>query len=355
MNRTADIGILGLGLYLPPEIRRNDWWSAEVVATWAPAGPPPEPPAAMSEGTERVLRALSQQAADPFRGAVERRVMSSGMTALDMEEAAAREAIERSRIDPHQIDLLLTHTVLPDELLTNPATELHHRLGLPRRCFAMPNDAAAYSFMMQLDIAQAMIACGRARHALLVQSSAVSRMVDYTDSWSPLFGDGATAVVVGPVSAGRGIKAAVHFADGRYNHTVVGSVPGGTWHAEGRGLIHVSDTTMMREVFLRTADICKEGIDAALSAGGVAAADIDFFAMYQGTPWLRPVVQEFAGLDRARSIETFAQTGVLFSAILPAGLYLAEQQHQLSPDDLVLLTGGGTGTTYGSAIMRWGT
>lgn len=356
MTRDAHVGSLGLGMFLPPEIRRNDWWSPEVVASWASAAPPPLPPAsaAMTEGTARVLRALGEQAVDPFRGAVARHVMSNGMTALDMEEAAAREAITRSGIDPARIDLLLTHTVLPDVLLGNPAAELHHRLGLQKRCFAMPNDAAAHSFMMQFSLAEAMIASGRASCALLVQSAATSRMIDLHDSWAPLFGDGATAMVVGPVSAGRGTKASVHFADGRYNNTLVGSVPGGSWHDVGRGLVHVADPAMMRDVFLRTADVCKEAIDAALEAAGVAAAQIDFFSMYQGTPWLRPVLQQFAGLDKARSLETFAHTGYLFSATLPAGLYLAEQQGLISADDLVLVTGGGTGVTYGSLVLRWG-
>lgn len=355
MTQDVQVGCLGLGMFLPPEVRSNDWWSPEVVASWAPpAAPPPAPPASLTEGMARVLKALGEQAVDPFRGAVARHVMSSGMTALDMEEAAAREAITRSGIDPAKIDLVLTHTVLPDVLLGNQAAALHQRLGLQNRCFAMPNDAAAHSYMMQFSIAEAMIASGRATYALLVQSSATSRMVDWNDSWAPLFGDGATATVVGPVSEGRGIKASVHFTDGRFNKTLVGSVPGGTWHDEGRGLVHVEDTAMMREVFLRTADVCKQALDAALEAAGVAAAEIDFFAMYQGTPWLRPVVQKFAGLDNARSLETFAQTGYLFSATIPASIYLADKQGMLSADDLVLVTGGGTGLTYGSLVLRWG-
>jgi hypothetical protein len=32
------IGILGLGLYLPPLVRENDFWPPDVVATWRPPG-----------------------------------------------------------------------------------------------------------------------------------------------------------------------------------------------------------------------------------------------------------------------------------------------------------------------------
>jgi 3-oxoacyl-[acyl-carrier-protein] synthase III len=352
------VGIRGVGLYLPPEVRTNDWWPSEVVARWQAARPaaPPAPPdaAPMSPGTRRVLAALAEQAADPFQGAVERRVIGDDMTVLDMAEHAARSAIARAGVAAGDIDLLLTHTVMPEVLLANFACQVHHRLGLPRRCAAMETDAAAYSFMMQLALAEAMIAAGRARVALLVQSCAASREIDMTDPIAPLFGDGATAVVVGPVSAGRGIRAAAHHVDGRYPRTLVAGVRGGTWSDHGRAIIHVADAGQMRDLFLHTADVCKESIDAALASSGDAAGDVDFFAMYQGTPWLRRVVQSHVGLDRARSIDSFSRTGYLFAAVLPASLALAEQAGLLSDGDLVLATGGGTGMTFGSIVLRWG-
>ena len=34
MTLPKAVGILGVGLHLPSEIRKNDWWSDEVVAGW---------------------------------------------------------------------------------------------------------------------------------------------------------------------------------------------------------------------------------------------------------------------------------------------------------------------------------
>lgn len=354
---TSSVGIRGVALYLPPIVRRNDWWPSEVVARWQSdrarqrVSPPTGP---LSPGATRVLAALAEQAADPFQETVARHVMPDDMTVLDMAEQAARLAITRAGVAAHDIDLLLTYTVMPDVLLGNPATQLHHRLGLPRRCFAMETCAAAHSFLMQLTLAESMITSDRARLALLVQVCGASRAIDLDDPISPLFGDGATAVIVGPVSSGRGIQTCLHYADGRHPNTLVAGVRGGTWSDLGRGVIHVADAAQMHEVFLETAEVCKESIDAALAKAGVMARDIGFFAMYQGTPWIQRVVQAYAGLQHARLIETFSRTGYLFSAILPAGLALAEQAGLLVDDDLVLATGGGTGITFGSIVMRWG-
>lgn len=349
------VGIRGVALYLPPVVRHNNWWPGEVINRWQAVRRAPPPDGPLSPGAARVAAAIREQAADPFQGSVSRHVMPDGMTVLDMAEHAAREALGRAGASAGDIDLLLTNTVLPDVLLGNPACQVHHRLGLPRRCFAMETAVPTYSFLMQLSLAQAMIASGQARLALLVQSCAATRLVDPDDPISPLFGDGATAVVVGPVSAGRGLLGAVHHCDGRYPSTLVAGVPGGTWADARRGVLHVADPVQMRDVFLATADVCKETIDATLAGAGLAPDDVGFFAMHQGTPWIRRVVQDHTGLTGARTIDTFARTGYLFAGIQPAALALAEQAGMLAPGDVVLAAGGGTGMTYGSTVLRWGT
>ncbi len=351
------IGIRGVALYLPPIVRGNDWWPHEVVARWRVADRvdrPPAPADPMSPGAIRVKDALAAQAADPFQSAVSRHVMPAEMTVVDMAEQAGRLALSRAGVTADSIDLLLTSTVLPDVLLGNPACELHHRLGLPRRCFAMETSAATYSFLMQLSLAHAMISAGSAKLALLVQTCGASRSIDREDPISPLFGDGATAAVVGRVSEGRGLLGAVHHCDGRFPNTLVASVRGGTWSDPGRAVIHVADAAQMREVFLSTADVCKESIEGALASSGLTTTDIGFFAMHQGTPWLLRVVQDHAGLGHARSVDSFAQTGYLFASTVPAALALAEHAGLLTDGDHVLATGGGPGITYGSIAMRWG-
>jgi 3-oxoacyl-[acyl-carrier-protein] synthase-3 len=349
------VGILGLGIYLPPEIRTNDWWPADVVERWTrarAAGGPPR--TARAEGVDRVLAAMMKQAADPFQGARERRVMAEGMSVLDMEEHAARTAIERAGIDPAAIDLVLTNTVAPDELLTNPACQVHLRLGLATQCIALEVNAAQYSFVMQLVLAESLIKSGRATHALLVQSCCGSRLVDMNDPVSAVLGDGATAVVVGPVPAGYGILGAAHHVDGRFGRSLIASVRERRWYDDGRVFVHIGDPQQMQDLLLRTADLCKETVEAALVDAKLSTAEVGFLCVHQGTPWLRQVVQDYLGLSHARTVETFARVGYLFSAILPAGLAIASEEQQVHDGDVVVMTGGGTGMAYGALVLRWG-
>lgn len=352
----APVGILGLGTYLPPQVRRNDFWSPDLVGRWmserrARAPIPPVPTG--SPGARQVIEAMGQQAEDPFQGAVERRVIPDGMSVFEMEERAARMAIANAGIDPQQIDLLLTYTIVPEVQLGNPACTLHHRLGLSSRCFAMHTDVATYAFPMQLQLAEAMIRSGRARYALLVQSSAASRVIDMNDPGSALFGDGAAATVVGPIERGEGFIDAVHFADGSVPKTLVASVPGKAWHEDGRVVIHVADRAQMLDVFTRTADVCKTAVDAVLEQSGRSRNSIDFLCVYQGTPWLRTVVQRYIGLEHARSCDTFRRFAYLSAAMIPVNLWVAQEEGALREGDLVVITGGGTGMTYGATLLRW--
>lgn len=347
------IGILGLGMDLPPDIRRNDFWDPSVLAS-SPQSRMQMPSAALTPGMAAVVTAMKQLARDPTQGTVERRVLADDVSIVELEERAARMAIERAGASLEHIDLLLTHRVPTEYQLSNPACELHERLGLPRRCFSLQTEGAQHSFLLQLSIAQAMIAAGQAHTALLVQSSGISRLLDYGDALSLAFGDGATAVVIGRVGNDRGILSSTHYTDGANPHTLVASVPGRPWYADGRSILHLADMPGTANMLLRTVDVSKTSIEEALLLAGLRADQVDVFAMHQGMPWLRKLVQEQTGLSRARPIDTFSKTGHLFGAFVPSTLVAAERDGLLNDGDVVVIAGGGSGMTYGASVLRWG-
>ena len=354
---TTAVGILGLGTYLPPEVRGNDWWPDDVVAGWRArltAGiarlrtmPPPSAP-----GAARVVQAMIELGGDPFEGVRERRVLAAELTATDMEVHAATAALAAAGVAPDEVDLLLLHSAVPEYQLSNVACPLHHRLGLPPACLALEAHAAAYSFLAQLALAVPMIESGRVRRALLVQSSAVSRVMDPTDPVSAKVGDAASAVVIGPVAAGSGVQAAVHRVDGTAPRALIAAAPGGRWY-DGRSLLSSADPASAQRVFLDTVDQSQEVITSVLANAGVAVEQVDFFAVHQGTPWLRRLVQEHAGLTAARSIDLFERTAYVFAASIPLVLAAAVADGALRAGDQVIALGGGTGMTCGATALRW--
>ena len=137
------------------------------------------------------------------------------MTASDIETLAAREAIARAGIPKEEIGFVVSHQICPDFInVPSAAIFVHGNLGLGERCTTLATNTACNSFLMQLTT-QGMIASGRARYALLTQSSTLTRFPEsgeLIDAWG---GDAASAVVVGPVSEGRGVLSTAHHTNGK--------------------------------------------------------------------------------------------------------------------------------------------
>jgi 3-oxoacyl-[acyl-carrier-protein] synthase-3 len=356
---SSTIGILGVGTHLPPEIRPNSWWSDHVVQSWRDksARRMEKLESALvdekTEGARRTLAALAALATDPFQGARERRVIADDVTAADMETLAAREAIARAGIDKSEIDLVLSHQICPDYINVPSAAVVHGNLGLSEHCTTMGTDAACNSFMLQLTLARGMIASGQARYALLTQSSTLTRFPDsgeMIDAWG---GDGASAVIVGPVREGRGILSFSHHTNGTLWGALVCGVPGRRWQ-DDRCVIYSEDRAANLDMVVRIADRAKQVVGESLAKAGLTAKDVDFFAGHQGFKWLLPVTQACAGLEHARTLEHFHYTGTISSANLPFQLAVAEKEGTLKPGDIVTCFQGGTGMTWSGMTLRWG-
>src|SRR5712691_10296593 len=121
---------------------------------------------------------------------------------------AARQAIERARLDPADIDLILCATVTPDQILPSTGCIIQTELGA-NKASAMDIVAACSGFLYGLTMADSMIRTEQVRYALVIGAEILTQYVDYTDRGTcVLFGDGAGAAIVGRVEEGQGILAA---------------------------------------------------------------------------------------------------------------------------------------------------
>jgi 3-oxoacyl-[acyl-carrier-protein] synthase-3 len=189
---------------------------------------------------------------------------------------------------------------------------------------------------------------------LLVTSAAFSKLVPVDLPASPWFGDGATAVVVGSVGPDRGILAYTHGTDGTRCRGMIFGVPGKRWYEDGRVVLYPEDRSVARATILGSIDRGRDSILETLAKAGKEPNDVDFYACHQGVPWLRAVTQDYAGMTRARWVDTFAQFASLGAANLPFVMSIGERDRLLRDGDLVMLFSGGSGETWSSLLLRWG-
>src|SRR6266480_4764582 len=196
---------------------------------------------------------------------------------------AARQAIERARLDPAEIDLVLCATVTPDQILPSTGCIIQAELGA-NKAAAMDVVAACSGFLYGLTLADSMIRTGQVRYALVIGAEILTQYVDYKDRGTCiLFGDGAGAAVVGPVDADRGILAARIKSDGRYLEQLY-SPGGGTRRpptaetlAAGDHFFKMKGNELFKVAVRSMTDISREVLEEA----GLSATDVKLFIPHQ--------------------------------------------------------------------------
>jgi 3-oxoacyl-[acyl-carrier-protein] synthase-3 len=360
--RRESVAILGIGVWLPETVRTNDWWPRGVVQGWrehyraqGAEGPVAAGPAdGASAGRARVAAALAGLAADPFQGSRERRVLRDDIAPSEMEVRACQQALEKSGLAPSGIDFLLGFSTVPDHLGVPNVCTVHRRLGLPERCLSLSTEASFNAFSVQMELAAGLIRSGAHRYGLLYQSSALTRLIPMDAHYAPWFGDGATAVLVGPATDGSGLLASRHCTDGSLAEAMVAGIPGRRWYDGGRIWWYPRDRNAAQTLFLDVADRAADVVGAAMASAGTSADQVDFYAAHQPTAWFRQVTQEHLGLTSARAIDTFSWAGSLGAANVPLVLGTASDEGLLRDDDIVVTHSGGLGVTWSSQIFRWG-
>ena len=172
-------GILGIGRYVPEKIVTNQDLEK------------------MVDTSDEWIRTRT--------GIEARRIADDSMNTSDMAYEAAVKALENAGVSAEEIDLILVATVTPDQSFPSVACMIQDRLGATKAA-AMDVSAACAGFMYGMITASQFIQTGAYQHVLVVGVEKLSKITNWEDrNTAVLFGDGAGAAVMGPVSDGRGI------------------------------------------------------------------------------------------------------------------------------------------------------
>ncbi|NLP85501.1 ketoacyl-ACP synthase III [Microbacterium sp. CFH 90308] len=269
--------------------------------------------------------------------------------AIDLATDAAREAIERSGVDPSLVDAVIVATVSNPKQTPSVSAIVADRVGAnPAAAYDL--NAACAGFAYGVAQADALIRAGAAHYAVVVGAEKLSDIVDPTDrSISFLLGDGAGAVVIGP-SDTPGIGPTVWGSDGSkadavgMNHTLTefrdGAAPWPTLRQEG--------PTVFRWAVWEMVKVARQALEAA----GVEASDLAAFVPHQAN---MRIIDEFAkqlGLPDTvvvgRDIET---TGNTSAASIPLATHRLLEENPGLSGGLALQIGFGAGLVFGAQVV----
>lgn len=342
--------VWGLGLWLPPDVRCNDAWPPSFVEEFAArhrADFTRVEPASDAIGAIAARHAAPHER-DPFRG-TRRRHVARDVLPSEAEAHAGAAALADARVDPLDVDVVLSHSLVPDRLTPPNAPLVAHRLGL-RRATAFGLDAVCASALAQLIVGAALIESGRARHVLLVQSHLVSPTLDYAHPASVFLGDAASALVLGPGREGSGeIGPHVAVADGALHGGITWERrdPSRWWEAGGAFVPGSSDRDAVRAMSARLLHFGVETLSALTTFDSK-----DVLVCFQPTAWYPSALAEALGLAHAPS--TFERLGHVGACGVVANLIRARAQGLLRPGARTALYAHGAGVNRAGVLLRWG-
>ncbi|RAL26145.1 beta-ketoacyl-ACP synthase III [Thermoflavimicrobium daqui] len=323
------VGILGTGAYLPEKVLTN-------------------------ADLEKLVD-TSDEWIVSRTGIKERRIAAPDEASSDLAVKAAEQALRRAGIGAEEIDLIIVATVTPD--MSFPATSclVQNRLGA-KKAATFDLSAACTGFLYGISTAAQFITTGVYRYALVIGVECLSRIVDWSDrSTCILFGDGAGAVVLGPVEDGYGFQSYELRGDGSGGDLLKLTAGGSRLPATEETVQSRLHTLSMegREVFKFAVRVIGSATDEALKKAGLTKEDIDFLIPHQANIRIIESAIKRFGLSEEKVIVNVDRYGNMSSASIPVALHEAVEQKRLHKDDTIVLCGFGAGLTWGATVLKW--
>ncbi|MCC2527043.1 beta-ketoacyl-ACP synthase III [Bacillus halotolerans] len=308
-------GILGVGRYIPEKVLTNHDLEK------------------MVETSDEWIRTRT--------GIEERRIAADDVYSSHMAVAAAKKALEQAEVPAEDLDMILVATVTPDQSFPTVSCMIQEQLGAKKAC-AMDISAACAGFMYGVVTGKQFIESGTYKHVLVVGVEKLSSITDWEDrNTAVLFGDGAGAAVVGPVSDDRGILSFELGADGTGGQHLYLNEKG---HTIMNG----------REVFKFAVRQMGESCVNVIEKAGLSKEDVDFLIPHQANIRIMEAARERLELPVEKMSKTVHKYGNTSAASIPISLVEELEAGKIKDGDVIVMVGFGGGLTWGAIAIRWG-
>ncbi|RUP32020.1 MAG: 3-oxoacyl-ACP synthase [Mycolicibacterium sp.] len=297
-----------------------------------------------------------------FRAPKFRHHVAPDETAIDMVERAAAGIVDRHGADTlADVDILITHTQLPDMPFYGGGGGMANRLGMKPNWVIDLHNGGCAAFILGLKLAKQLIASGEGRTALVaVAQNAAGQVFDQETirpkAQASVPGDGAAVglVAASDVSPILDVECRTY---GEYagDMTMAVDPPRKWWQAgPGEGCIGFTESKITK-VLARGNRQVPEVAYAVCDRIGLAPKDIGLLVTNQPNRVFLRNWREALELPESRHRDTFDECGNLFAAGVPVNLDRAISDGQVGAGDVVMMAAfAHAGDFAGAAAVRWG-
>jgi 3-oxoacyl-[acyl-carrier-protein] synthase-3 len=295
-------------------------------------------------------------------GIATRHYAAPDQAASDLGLAAAREAFAAARCRPEDVDCIIFATQTPDYACPGAGCILGAKLGI---CGVPALDVRnqCSGFLYALSVADHFVRLETYRRVLVVAAEATSGALEFSErdrDATLQFGDGASAVIVGPdEDAGQGpvvLNIGLH-ADGRFARSMMVERPGSTSTGPispadidaGRHLIAIGGMELVEEGYRRLS----EAVQEALASCGRRPDEVALFIPNQGSAQVARLLCRRLGIPVSRMYSNLVECGNATGASLPICLDEVARSGTIHPGDVAVLLSFGAGFTWAWGVLQW--
>lgn len=324
------VGILGTGAYLPEKIVTNND-IAKIIET----------------NDEWIISRT---------GIKERRICDEHTATSDLALEAAKRALEDAGVKAEDLDLIVLGTSTPDNMLF-PATAclIQAKLGA-HKAAAFDLSIACSGFVYSLITASQFVATGAYKRVLVIGADTLSKNLNWEDrSTCILFGDGAGAVVLGPVEEGNGLLSFELGAQGDLDSKLIVPAGGSRTPLTAENISNRKHFIEMAgpEVYKFAVKIMGEAAARVIDKAGLSLEDIDYFVPHQANNRIIEAAAKRLKLSKEKVFKNVEKYGNTSAASVPVALDEAVKGGKIKKGDNIILVGFGAGLAWAAATIRW--
>jgi 3-oxoacyl-[acyl-carrier-protein] synthase-3 len=287
-------------------------------------------------------------------GIKERRILKEkGKGTSYLAIKAAQNLIERSNINPEEIDLVIMATATPDMPVAATGVYVASQIGAIN-AFAYDLQAACSGFLFGMSNAAAYIESGKYKKILLIGADKMSSIIDYTDrATCIIFGDGAGAVLFEPNYEGLGMQDEFLKSDGigrDYLKIDAGGsiLPSSKETVEnGQHYVFQDGKTVYKYAVSGMADVSEK----IMQRNNLTKEDVNWLIAHQANKRIIDATASRMGLEEDKVLVNIHKYGNTTSATLP--LLLSDFESKFKKGDNLIFAAFGGGFTWGSIYLKW--
>ena len=288
-------------------------------------------------------------------GIKERRIADKDTATSDLAVKAAFNALERAKLSPEDIELIIVATATPDMLFPSTACFVQKALGAMNAA-AFDLTAACSGFIYGMGVAKAFIESGTYRRILIIGAETLTKITDWQDrNTCVLFGDGAGAMILERTEGPTQLLSVYMGADGNYAHLL--QLPGGGSRNP------VSQETLDqrlhymkmegKEVFKVAVPKMCEAAQIALDKAGKKCEDLALLIPHQANMRIIEAIAKRINVPLEKVYINIQKYGNMSAATIIIALDEALRSERIKPGDLIEVVAFGGGFTWGASVIQF--